>query len=106
MDFDDAANEVVINGANLRIVNGLGDTRTTNGLGNLIVGYNDTRGGLVTDDIRTGSHNVVVGRQLNYGSFGGLVVGELNDILGQFASVSGGTGNRALGGYSSVSGGG
>jgi len=31
-------NEVVITGANLRIVNGLGSTTTTNGLGNLIVG--------------------------------------------------------------------
>jgi hypothetical protein len=35
MAFDDAANEVVISGANLRIVNGLGTTNTTNGLGNL-----------------------------------------------------------------------
>src|SRR2546428_3872191 len=42
MTFDDAANEVVITGANLRIVNGLGDTNTTNGLGNLIVGYRAT----------------------------------------------------------------
>ena len=37
-------NEVVITGANLRIVNGLGSTDTTNGLGNLIVGYNELRG--------------------------------------------------------------
>ena len=36
-------NEVVITGANLRIVNGLGSTFTTNGLGNLIVGYNELR---------------------------------------------------------------
>jgi hypothetical protein len=43
MDFDDAANEVVITGANLRIINGLGSTNTTNGLGNLIVGYNEER---------------------------------------------------------------
>ena len=35
--------EVVITGANLRIVNGLGATETTNGLGNLIVGYNELR---------------------------------------------------------------
>src|SRR5947207_2204308 len=40
MTFDSAANEVVISGANLRIVNGLGRTDPTNGLGNLIVGYN------------------------------------------------------------------
>src|SRR5215813_3441513 len=32
MAFDDAANEVVITGANLRIVNGLGSTRTANGV--------------------------------------------------------------------------
>jgi hypothetical protein len=43
MAFDAAANEVVITGANLRIVNGLGATRTANGLGNLIVGYNEER---------------------------------------------------------------
>src|SRR5262245_61337384 len=43
--FSGGANEVVITGANLRIVNGLGTTDTTNGLGNLIVGYNELRGG-------------------------------------------------------------
>jgi hypothetical protein len=72
MTFDGAANEVVITGANLRIVNGLGTTDCTderilpipdchsNGLGNLIVGYNELR--LEGGDNRTGSHNVVVGR--------------------------------------------
>src|SRR5262249_14479311 len=65
-------NEVVISGANLRIVNGLGSTETTNGLGNLIVGYNEPRG--FEPDNRTGSHNVVVGMQNNFSRFGGLVV--------------------------------
>ena len=32
--------ELVITGANLRIVNGIGRTETSNGTGNLIVGYN------------------------------------------------------------------
>jgi len=110
-------NEVVITGANLRIVNGLGGTDCTddqgrqipncpNGLGNLIVGYNESR----TDpafppDTRTGSHNIVVGRQLNFSSFGGLVVGDLHEISGAFASVSGGFRNTASGNLSSVSGG-
>jgi hypothetical protein len=102
MTFDDAANEVVITGANLRIVNGLGTTDTTNRLGNLIVGYNEERGG---QDNRTGSHNVVVGRGNNFSSFGGVVVGQFNEISGQFASVSGGTNNTASGNSSSVSGG-
>src|SRR6266508_4052165 len=34
---------VIIKGANLHIRNGLGETTTTNGLGNLIVGYNQPR---------------------------------------------------------------
>jgi hypothetical protein len=103
MAFDDAANEVVITGANLRIVNGLGATTTTNGLGNVIVGYNEERGD--GTDNRTGSHNVVVGRRHNFSSFGGLVVGDFNEISGQFASVSGGANNVASGNSSSVSGG-
>ena len=103
-------NEVVITGANLRIVNGLGDTETTNGLGNLIVGYNELRlpecegnPSAFCTDARTGSHNVVVGSRNNFSSFGGLVVGAENEISGEFASVSGGTFNTASGRTSSVS---
>jgi hypothetical protein len=103
MAFDGAANEVVITGANLRIVNGLGATDTTNGLGNLIVGYNELRDG--DTNTRTGSHNVVVGKFNNFSSFGGVVVGFLNEISGTFASVSGGSGNIASGTFASVSGG-
>jgi hypothetical protein len=105
MDFDDAANEVVISGANLRIVNDLGSTETINGLGNLIVGYNELRSDPNSADVRTGSHNVVVGENHNFSSFGGLVVGLHNEISGEFASVSGGDGNTASGIHSSVSGG-
>jgi hypothetical protein len=106
MDFDDEANEVVITGANLRIINGLGATATTNGLGNLIVGYNEPRPPGPPPDVRTGSHNVVVGREHNFFSFGGLVVGLRNEISGEFASVCGGSSNTASGTFSSVSGGG
>jgi hypothetical protein len=112
IDFDEATNEVVISGANLRIINGLGNTATTNGLGNLIVGYNESRQGNPDcpsfnpcTDTRTGSHNVVVGRQHNFSSFGGFVVGDLNEISGAFASVSGGSLNVASVGRASVSGG-
>jgi hypothetical protein len=103
--IDGGPNEVVISGANLRIVNGLGSTDTTNGLGNLIVGYNELRNDPFFPDMRTGSHNVVVGTQNNFSSFGGLVVGEGNEISGVFSSVSGGGGNIASGPNSSVSGG-
>jgi hypothetical protein len=91
------ANEVVITGANLRIVNGLGSTETVNGLGNLIVGYNELIG--FGEDNRTGSHNVVVGEQNNFSRFGGLVVGRLNEISGDFSSVSGGFANTASGDF-------
>jgi hypothetical protein len=104
--------DVTITGANLHLVNGLGRTSCTddqgqpmpncpNGLGNLIVGYNETRG----EDIRTGSHNVVVGIQHNFSSFGGLVVGEFHTLSGDFAVVTGGQSNTASGSHSSVSGG-
>jgi hypothetical protein len=108
--------EIRITGANLRSVNGLGDTDCLdeqlepipdcpNGMGNLIVGYNESRAEFGGEDIRTGSHNVVVGRAHNFSRVGGLVVGSFNTIGGDFASVSGGTGNTVSGQNSSVSGG-
>jgi hypothetical protein len=103
LTFDDATNEVVITGANLRIVNGLGSTETTNGVGNLIVGYNEFDP-LITN-IRTGSHNVVVGRANNFSSFGGLAVGTLHEISGRYSSVCGGDQNIASADNSSVCGG-
>ena len=99
--FSREDNEVFIKGANLHIVNGLGSTDCTdeqfvpipdcpNGLGNLIVGYNEPREPEFGENIRTGSHNVVVGQRHNFSRFGGLVVGDVNEISGDFASVSGG----------------
>jgi hypothetical protein len=106
--------EVVITGANLRIVNGLGRTDCIggqsfpdcpNGLGNLIVGYNEPRDQELGINNRTGSHNIVVGQRNNFSRNGGLVVGDLNEISGDFASVSGGRRNTAGGFAASVSGG-
>jgi hypothetical protein len=94
--------EVRITGANLRLVNDLRATATTNGLGNLLVGYNEPRQG---GNVETGSHNVVVGQGHNFSSFGGLVVGRQNEISGAFAAVSGGFDNTASGASAAVSGG-
>ena len=94
--------DVTFSGVNVHIVNGTGTTDgTVNGLGNLIVGYNESRD---LGNNRTGSHNIVVGDRLNYSSYGGLVVGNFNTISGSYASVSGGYGNTAKGFSSSVSG--
>jgi len=101
---------------NLQIVNGLGQTDCgpeeepipdcPNGLGNLIVGYKEPRGEEFSENIRTGSHNVVVGREHNFSRFGGIVIGLRNAISGDFASVSGGQENTASGPFAAVSGGG
>lgn len=98
-----SGNDIIFSGVNVRVVNGTGTTDgTPNGLGNMIVGYNEVRG---AGDDRSGSHNLVVGSQNNYASYGGLVAGYLNTLSDIYASVSGGINNTASGGFSSISGG-
>ncbi len=83
------------------------DPGVVNGTGNLIIGYNEPQtslpGGSVS--VKTGSHNLVVGFEHNYSSYGGLVAGAINSISGIGASVTSGVFNTASGGLSSVSGG-
>jgi hypothetical protein len=95
-------NDIFFDGVNVHVRNGSGNTETTNGTGNLIVGYNELRG---SGDTRTGSHNLVVGKEHNFSSYGGLVAGIYSSVSGPYASVSGGSYNTASGLYSSVSGG-
>jgi hypothetical protein len=47
----------------------------------------------------------VVGKQHQFSSVGGLVVGLQNEIRGAFASVSGGVHNTAAGEHASIGGG-
>jgi hypothetical protein len=95
--------EMHITGANLHIESGSGATDgKVNGLGNIIIGYNESRG---KDDVRIGSHNLVVGSRNNYASYGGVVAGFENEVSGAYASVSGGTRNKAVARHSSVTGG-
>ena len=101
--FRRAGDEVYITGANLHIRNGQRRTDTANGLGNLIVGYNEFRGSGETG--RSGSHNLVVGNFHNYTHWGGLIGGQENAARAPFASVTGGRQNIAGGPFSSVSGG-
>src|SRR5437773_848495 len=106
-----------LRGTNLHVEKGHGDTNgkpdapydlanppVVNGLGNLIVGYNASRvpPGYGTD-VRTGSHNLILGDANNYSSFGGLVAGQLNTITAPYASVSGGNVNTASNFFASVS---
>ena len=125
---------VRITGANLQIVNGLGTTSSLNALGNLIVGYNESRfvnpfptvpeeipvcsDGQIIDEFtclffsnvwsanhKSGSHNIIVGPKQSYSQAAGLVAGIGNTVNGVAASVTGGSQNTASGSASSVSGG-
>jgi hypothetical protein len=99
-----AGPHVIIHGANVHIQNGHIDATTTskNGLGNLLIGYNE---GPFDGVERGGSHNLIVGQQHRYSSSGGLVAGHANTISHYGASVTGGYDNFARGQLSSVSGG-
>ena len=93
----------LFSGTNVQVVNGMGGTQTINGLGNLIVGYNNAAG--MFGDERSGSHNLVVGDLHDYLGVGGFVAGFANRIAGPASSVSGGSNNKASAYASSVTGG-
>ena len=97
-------NTLVFTGMNLQVVNGKGSTDTTNGLGNVIIGYNEKRS-QAPSGYRNGSHYLIIGPKHSYMSYGGIVAGYGNTAAGTYASVSGGAGNSAVGDYASVSGG-
>ena len=111
----------VNNGMNLQVVNGMGatDTGATDtlggGLGNVIVGYDEPYSDTFVPNcedahgfgncVKTGSHNLIVGSGQSYSSWGGLLGGTNNAVVGEFASVTGGGRNTASGLAASVSGG-
>lgn len=108
-----------ISGINVQLVNGLDATNgfpmdptttdplltATNGLGNLIIGYDDLPRNTTAPLDRTGSHNLVVGFGHNYSSFGGQAVAFENTISAAYAVVSGGGANTASAELAAVSGG-
>jgi hypothetical protein len=84
------AGDFVVDGCNLHVQNGVGQTGTTNGKGNLVVGYNKNE--VAT---RTGSHNVIVGDLHEYTSYGGIVSGTENTLAAPNATILGGGQNSA-----------
>jgi hypothetical protein len=86
---------IIVSGANLCVVNGLGQTNSKNGLGNICIGYQELAGPFVPDywilpNGRSGSHNLIVGEANQWTSFGSLVAGALNVVSGEDASTIGG----------------
>jgi hypothetical protein len=117
---------VIFSGVNVHINNGEGSTDTVNGLGNLVIGYDEVtssassvcsigtytnqpnceaNGGVWAASHKSGSHNIVTGSEHNYSQYGGLIAGLRNTVNSIYGSISGGEGNRASGNSSSVSGG-
>jgi hypothetical protein len=84
--------DILFEGCNVHIRDGMGTTESQNGLGNLIVGYNEPHPD-ARRVLRTGSHNLIVGPRHEYTSFGGFVAGQENTVSGWFASIPGGTDN-------------
>lgn len=118
---------VQLSGVNLQIVNGEGRTDTVNGLGNLIIGYDEVNehiyflrcsDGAYADQEscegaekiwyyshKSGSHYLVAGSQNSYTQYGGIISGFRNIANRAYSTVTGGMNNTASGLYSSVSGG-
>jgi hypothetical protein len=91
-----------ISGANLQVVSGSGHTNgSVNGLGNVIIGYDEANGIQTT---QTGSNNLVLGVGQSFSSHGDVIGGYDNTASGSYADVFGG-GNTASALGASVSGG-
>ena len=93
---------IQVSGANLQILNGEGSTATTNGAGNLVLGYDESVSGESPE--QTGSHNLAVGIEQGYRSYGAVLAGRANGAFGPY-EVLFGYGNHAFGPYASVTGG-
>jgi hypothetical protein len=78
------------------------DGGTPIGSGNLIVGYNAAR---AVDSSKVGSHNLVVGDNHNFSSYGGMLGGFENAVTGPWSTASGGQNNVADAQAASVMGG-
>jgi len=115
-----------LSGINVRVVNGVGNTDSVNGLGNVIIGYDEAGSGAIyacddglfqdrtsceangklwSNDNKTGSHYLVLGHNNNYTSYAGMVAGRYNYVNNFYSTVSGGTENVSSGEFSSISGG-
>ena len=82
--------DFIVDGCNLHLQNGMGQTRTMNGYGNLIIGYNKNE-----VSTRTGSHNLILGDLHEYTSYGGIVSGTENTLAAPEAAILGGGQNHA-----------
>ena len=90
---------IQFSGVNVQVVNGEGSTVLTNGEGNFVIGYDEL------PREQTGSHDLILGSEQEFTSYGGILAGAHNTISGPYASVTGGFGNTASGESAWASGG-
>lgn len=124
---DDQGNPaLIVSGANFHINNGSGLTGIVNGVGNLVIGYDEEQtsfddfcsNGELDDEPacldanetwgisqKTGSHNIVVGSRHSYTQHSGIVAGFNNSLTGSESVMLGGTINLNRGFRSTIVGG-
>lgn len=92
-----SGNDTIFRGTNVFVQKGAsaGDV-STNGLGNLIVGFNNPRAG--AGNFRNGSHNIVLGDGLNYSGHHNLIGGFVNTLQGNYSAMLSGRYNTLGGG--------
>ena len=125
----DGKTTIQFTNANVQVVNGMGRTASTNGEGNLVVGYDENETGTCVYEsypffvrrkseceyagetftpeprAQTGSHDLILGEDQTFISYGGMDAGTLDTISAPFTAVAGGYGDTASATYASVTGG-
>ena len=108
VSVDDLSHTVLISGANFQVVNGSESQLSENALGNIVVGYNPVDS-VEQNDLRTGSHNLILGSGQTYLGSCNIIGGNGNQTNGDFGIVSGltneysGYGGGMIGGSQNLS---
>jgi hypothetical protein len=100
-----AGPHVIFDGVNVHVVSGSGETNgTPNGLGNLIVGYNEAPDVLLEGD-RGGSHNLIMGREHKFLSNDSILHGWGSEARAHAVAIFAGDGTVSSSSYSAAIGG-
>ncbi len=127
LGFKDGHPIAIFNAINVQVDNGTGRTdRVVNGLGNLIIGYNETSSNSLYfcsnpiytlqsrctlngyqwgNNVRRGSHNLIIGSNNSYDDYGSIIAGVGNTSNANYSNILGGIANYTAAIYSNISGG-
>jgi Cys-rich repeat protein len=82
---------IIFRGVNVHVENGQGNTMSSNGVGNLVVGYDEGTG------TKDGSHNIVIGKNHEYQCIASFVSGSNNKVYSPSSAAVGGQYNTVDG---------